>query len=638
MTHFDGDVPPTMSPLDAFAAQSRLLARQLDDSQRDGRRVSRLPPMTIADSLAKPRPGYFRSRSPGQKELSPPKEAKRTEEEPTGLRMAVEDPTFRPKSYYPRVSAVPGFPNGPGPVHTPSGDDQPFLTPFEHPPTSTQSYFGVPRSQSPEAAAHVHRSPEQNDQDNLARSQSANSSYPTPEPERGMSGESSSSLQNQHPNSLIPPSVRQAASIRSVPMDSSDDEHTTYTTGSSISQNRKLSSSSGVSVPYSPLSQSARPHVRSPSANSEYSLGGTRLRPAMNFSRPISRNSRPSVDLNSRQPSIEGRPSISYDESVQTPSSLENEEFFESKEQQIPAPSYIYAKFSLPRGRMLQRDSLPLESSLMPFFEWQLPTVNSNVMPATPPVDEYSPFLDNSPSPSVGSKKSPRNSTERLSVDKNQQPATRPPPVPVSDTTERQSLFSQNSGSTIKARSSRVGRRSTEITAEEHLEKGIECHESGSLKESTYHLRIAARQNLPTAMLLYALACRHGWGMRPNQQEGVEWLRKAADCASIELKDDQIPLNQTNVDVAEKKTRRAQFALSVYELGVSHMNGWGIEQDKALALKCFEIAANWGDADAMAEAGFCFAQAVGCKKDLKKAAKYYRMAETKGVSMVGNSW
>lgn len=46
----------------------------------------------------------------------------------------------------------------------------------------------------------------------------------------------------------------------------------------------------------------------------------------------------------------------------------------------------------------------------------------------------------------------------------------------------------------------------------------------------------------------------------------------------------------------------------------------------------------WGDGDALAEAGFCYAQGIGCKKDLKKSAKFYRMAEAKGLSMVGNSW
>lgn len=46
----------------------------------------------------------------------------------------------------------------------------------------------------------------------------------------------------------------------------------------------------------------------------------------------------------------------------------------------------------------------------------------------------------------------------------------------------------------------------------------------------------------------------------------------------------------------------------------------------------------WGDVDALAEAGFCYAQGVGCKKDLKKSAQFYRKAEAKGMSMVGNSW
>jgi TPR repeat protein len=46
----------------------------------------------------------------------------------------------------------------------------------------------------------------------------------------------------------------------------------------------------------------------------------------------------------------------------------------------------------------------------------------------------------------------------------------------------------------------------------------------------------------------------------------------------------------------------------------------------------------WGDADALAEAGFCYAQGIGAKKDLKKSARFYRQAESKGISMVGNSW
>lgn len=54
--------------------------------------------------------------------------------------------------------------------------------------------------------------------------------------------------------------------------------------------------------------------------------------------------------------------------------------------------------------------------------------------------------------------------------------------------------------------------------------------------------------------------------------------------------------------------------------------------------RCTDPNIAWGDADALAEAGFCYAQGCGCKKDLKKAAGFYRQAEAKGISMVGNSW
>ncbi|KAI5277176.1 hypothetical protein KEM52_004998, partial [Ascosphaera acerosa] len=163
-------------------------------------------------------------------------------------------------------------------------------------------------------------------------------------------------------------------------------------------------------------------------------------------------------------------------------------------------------------------------------------------------------------------------------------------------------------------------------------------------------------QGEPTGMLLYALACRHGWGMRANAKEGVKWLRKAVASVGLDLNSlgkgrggageqdpstaasTAAPAGTSAADRQARRTREAQFALAVYELGISHMNGWGTDQDRALALRCFEIAANWGDIDALAEAGYCYAEGIGCKKNLKKAARLYRLAESKGMPMVGNSW
>jgi TPR repeat protein len=165
---------------------------------------------------------------------------------------------------------------------------------------------------------------------------------------------------------------------------------------------------------------------------------------------------------------------------------------------------------------------------------------------------------------------------------------------------------------------------------------GLELHEAGELLKSTYHLRLAARAGLPEAMFWYGLACRHGWGMRVNQSEALQWLRRAVDSGQLEVADDEAQPGTT--DLTKKKQHRAQYAVAIYELGKCYGNGWGAPQDKSLALRCYEIAGNWGDADALVEAGYCYAEGVGCKKNMKKAAKFYRAAEAKGVSMVGNSW
>lgn len=716
LQHLDGDIPPAMSPLDMFAMQSRLLAKQLDDSKRNGRRVSRLPPLTIGDPITKQKSIYDRSRSAETKIMSPGSSPRAREEDSSGTMPEVEEPAFRPNSFYPRMSNIQPVDDDPPEDLTGPSPDLPFVTPaeFHSPAVPSNDYFGAQRAKSPEPIAPMPRSADAVDRHpwiHPPRSYELSQQYN--EPQRGMSTESSSS--RSHNGSLAPPMsphVRQAASIRSIPQDSSDDELSASTGGSGFSQHRKLSSSSGVSMPHSPFSQFAQTHARSPSLNSEYSLGGSRQpKTPFNFSRPLSRQSQ-HLDMTSRQPSFDSRPSVDAvrppfgsisrqsssdsrrimfdDGTVQTPVSMDNEHFQDGKDSsEVPAPSYIYAKFSLPRGRMLQRDAQAHENKQAPSSEREGPTFPRSTRPTTPlanrpwtpshssppsakpsfelhrssprPSTEHRPCfssrpsyeqtMNKSPRPSQEqySRASPRPSTEQIrqasngsshhSTEKTQVIQSRPPPTPVHNDAQSLSDYSSTrSGSTIKPGTrSRAPAPSVELTAEDHLAKGIELHERGAARESTYHLRIAARQNLPTAMLLYALACRHGWGMRPNQQEGVQWLRKAADCAQVEIAIDE-DAGGKPADILEHKTKRAEFALSIYELGVSHMNGWGIEQDKALALRCFEIAANWGDADAMAEAGFCYAQGQGCKKDLKKAARYYRMAEAKGMSMVGNSW
>ncbi|KAF3058943.1 hypothetical protein GL218_09576 [Daldinia childiae] len=97
--HVAGEVPPALSPLDAFAAQSRLLAKQLEDSAKTGRRMSRLPPLTTESPLiVQGRSEYFRSMSYDSSEERP-----ETPQQNTGLGLTteVESPSERPVSMQP---------------------------------------------------------------------------------------------------------------------------------------------------------------------------------------------------------------------------------------------------------------------------------------------------------------------------------------------------------------------------------------------------------------------------------------------------------------------------------------------------------------------------------------------------------
>ncbi|KAI1328262.1 hypothetical protein F5Y16DRAFT_409765 [Xylariaceae sp. FL0255] len=667
--HVAGEVPPTLSPLDAFAAQSRLLAKQLEESQRDGNRVSRLPPLTTDSPLiVQGRSEYFRSLSydsttADDQHASSPKHG--------GLSTEIESPSERPVSMHPRMSRIPPTPSEAIPALP-----NPFIEAargrsLQRRPDD-DGLYGARQEQSPSDLESEPRSATYQPKSSPRR----NRFPPSPEKlTKTSSNESAAGL--VPPRSLFP---KRSSSIMSAPLDSVNDDNLTASFHSQPS--RKLSSSSAFSGPslVSPIAH----YQRSPSISSDASA--PLPRPSFNFSRPLSRSGTPMLDAPSRQASSDSHPSfVLADETANTPVSMHSDAFTENYSEDGRAGSSSgYSKYSLPRGKTMQRNSAVFRDTGSPSsssFAWEPPLAppptnqqrNTQAPPSPPsrPTSSSSrhqessaghdmllgrPSLERSklsteiPADAEPSPRTSRPSTQesRPSVDLQSVDVPRgraPNAVPNDQTSTRprtpMSVSTSDSASTIrgpKAPNSGLPAAS-DMTAEEHLDKGIKCHEEGSVKESTYHLRLAAMGGEPTGMLLYALACRHGWGMRANQQDGVKWLRRAADSVGAVIADDedQAKLGKI-IDFGDHKTRKAQFALSIYELGVSHMNGWGIEQDKALALRCFEISASWGDVDALAEAGFCYAQGVGCKKDLKKSAKYYRMAEAKGMSMPGNSW
>lgn len=612
-----GDAPPALSPLDQLALQGRLLAKRFEQADKSGRRLSRLAPLTIQNEFGN-RSGYFSSlsstvSSPNEDlgpisatgATAPPAE--------TSPRQHVSD---KHRSYYPQISNE-------DPQYAQSLPARIPLAPIGEasPASPAPGYFDIPRSHSPDSTEpHI----------GVREATPISPTGPTPTSQLFLSPQrkpSTDSMPRSYPRSnLLLPRKASNHSQRSPLLspslgsvhDSSDEVDDMPLSGSydSLQRTRALSPSSSLSraqSPFTPTTTMPRP----PSAASDHSLNGQLPRPAFNFSRPISRQStrpsidcvRPSLDMPQRQPSDDSvfmrtcdsnlkrqdsntdGPNPNYaNETVHTPVSMVSEDFRRSGDYMSnPAQSYLYSTFDLPRGRKVDRKSIGIDD----FFKREITWDQAN-----------------------GQQRPPSPESPPRSFDKDRSP-------------QAPSLTSSNS--TIRA----AAAGTTDVTAQQHCDMGIELHEKGELLKSTYHLRLAARGGLPEAMLWYGLACRHGWGMRENKAEALQWLRRAVDSGHLEIADDE---QAQSTDVAKKKQHRAQYAVAIYELGKCYMNGWGAAQDKTLALRCYEIAGNWGDPDALVEAGYCYAQSVGCKKDMKKAAKFYRAAEAKGVSMVGNSW
>ncbi|KAK6517522.1 hypothetical protein TWF281_004173 [Arthrobotrys megalospora] len=416
-------------------------------------------------------------------------------------------------------------------------------------------------------------------------------------------------------------------------------------------------------LPPQPAFAKSAPNTPRPSSAmsdtaSIYSVGGTK-RP-FNFSRPMSKTGFYSEEGHGRSPSMDfprnprRTDSLDYRSFVEEAerSNADEENFGDNTEMRGPSSftprhrttgsgmsgragpteSYTYSAYTLPRGRPMDRSSIIFfDGERHRFEEGNGEAVGDGLKQQSAEEKSVSPSSAVAPSPFAAMRASQESQRPPMTPSQAQHP-------PQQQQTLGRSLSSQSADSNISATLRPRTSGAPKLTPEEHLNIGIPLHEKGSYAESTYHFRLSAMGGNPTGMLMFALAQRHGWGVRANQAEAFTWLRKAASIAQEEMASAEKDPTKPKPTWWESKSMRSKFALTTYELGMSYTNGWGCTEDKAVGLRYFEIAASWGDVDALSEAGYAYAKGQGCKKDLKKSAKYYRMAEENGVSMVGNSW
>ncbi|KAG8935113.1 hypothetical protein FRC02_008575 [Tulasnella sp. 418] len=181
------------------------------------------------------------------------------------------------------------------------------------------------------------------------------------------------------------------------------------------------------------------------------------------------------------------------------------------------------------------------------------------------------------------------------------------------------------------------------LTASDYLQMGITAHENNKLPESASYFELSATLDggCGFGMLMWGLSLRSGWGVKKDEKMGFKWLRRAAEWAVEDL-EGAVKSNGSSAGHAPPGGRleavQSELVLAIYEVGQCFFHGWGVAQDKKMAVSYFQVAARLGDADAQQELGFCYANGKGCKKDRKEAAKWYRLAAAQGISTVGLAW
>lgn len=145
--------------------------------------------------------------------------------------------------------------------------------------------------------------------------------------------------------------------------------------------------------------------------------------------------------------------------------------------------------------------------------------------------------------------------------------------------TEKGTVIGDGGTGTMRKKTKTALEVAAEMAAtDDTVRLAIECHEKGQLEKSLEYLRIAAGNGAPSALFLLGMALRHGWGCAVDPYEAFQYLQKAADTAATELNQQLALSKNKDNNTTETRAAKAELVLSVYELGISFMKGWGVKK------------------------------------------------------------
>lgn len=148
--------------------------------------------------------------------------------------------------------------------------------------------------------------------------------------------------------------------------------------------------------------------------------------------------------------------------------------------------------------------------------------------------------------------------------------------------------------------------------------------------EAVRWFRKAAEQGNTRGQFSLGVAYLEGQGVPQDDAEAVKWFRKAAE------QDHFLPRYEEQKDIA-----LTPINLSVLEarvnLGVMYLDGRGVPQDDAEAVRWWRKAADPGDVKAQCKLGIMYLKGRGVPQDDAQAAKWFRKAAEQGYVLAQHS-
>lgn len=155
------------------------------------------------------------------------------------------------------------------------------------------------------------------------------------------------------------------------------------------------------------------------------------------------------------------------------------------------------------------------------------------------------------------------------------------------------------------------------------------------MKDTFLHFKEHAEEGDPSAMYIYALMLRAGYGVPQDLPGSVNWFKAAAKKghsggqynAGLMLRNGIGA--QQNLQAAAffyKQAADQNNAKAAFNLGLLYLHGYGVNKNEENAAHCFKLAADLGDSSGQANFGLMLKKGLGVEKNAKMAVEMFEMS------------